>query len=31
MIRNIVIALLVVVVAGTAFWGYQEHKEKMLY
>ncbi|MEV5036437.1 germination protein YpeB [Peribacillus frigoritolerans] len=28
MIRNIVIALLVVVVAGTAFWGYQEHKEK---
>ncbi|MGE7878319.1 germination protein YpeB [Peribacillus muralis] len=28
MIRNIVIALLVVGVAGTAFWGYQEHKEK---
>ncbi|MFU2017194.1 germination protein YpeB [Peribacillus butanolivorans] len=28
MIRNIVIVLLVVVVAGTAFWGYQEHKEK---
>lgn len=28
MVRNIVIVLLVIVVGGTAFWGYQEHKEK---
>ncbi|MGM9954695.1 MAG: germination protein YpeB [Peribacillus sp.] len=28
MVRNIVIVLLVLVVGGTAFWGYQEHKEK---
>ncbi|MGE7779884.1 germination protein YpeB [Peribacillus sp. NPDC097264] len=28
MVRNIVIILLVLVVGGTAFWGYQEHKEK---
>lgn len=28
MVRNIIIAVLVVVCAGTAFWGYQEHKEK---
>lgn len=28
MIKNIVIVCLLVVVAGTSFWGYQEHKEK---
>ena len=28
MIRNIVIVLLVILVGGTGFWGYQEHKEK---
>ncbi|WP_042346336.1 germination protein YpeB [Bacillus massiliigorillae] len=28
MVRGILIAVLVVVCAGTAFWGYQEHKEK---
>ncbi|UAC47093.1 germination protein YpeB [Bacillus aquiflavi] len=28
MIRGIIIALLTVGIAGTAFWGYQEHREK---
>ncbi|WP_108671105.1 germination protein YpeB [Peribacillus acanthi] len=28
MLRGILIAVLTVAVAGTAFWGYQEHKEK---
>lgn len=28
MIRNTIIALLIVAVAGTGYWGYQEHKEK---
>ncbi|PLR83063.1 germination protein YpeB [Bacillus canaveralius] len=28
MIRNILIGVLAVAVAGTAFWGYQEHREK---
>ncbi|XXM74154.1 germination protein YpeB [Lysinibacillus sphaericus] len=28
MIRTIIIAILVIGVAGTAFWGYQEHQEK---
>lgn len=28
MVRGILIAVLVVAFAGTAFWGYQEHKEK---
>ncbi|WP_409288996.1 germination protein YpeB [Peribacillus sp. SCS-37] len=28
MIRNIVIAVLVLAAAGTGFWGYQEHQEK---
>ncbi|MEH6945094.1 germination protein YpeB [Bacillus sp. JJ722] len=28
MVKNIIITVLVVVCAGTAFWGYQEHKEK---
>ncbi|OAT84050.1 germination protein YpeB [Bacillus sp. MKU004] len=28
MIRTILIAILVIGVAGTAFWGYQEHQEK---
>ncbi|MEK3886014.1 germination protein YpeB [Bacillus sp. FSL K6-3431] len=28
MIRNILIVLLAIGVAGTAFWGYQEHQEK---
>ncbi|KON91529.1 sporulation protein [Rossellomorea marisflavi] len=28
MIRGIIIAVLVIGVAGTAFWGYQEHQEK---
>ncbi|PLR75627.1 germination protein YpeB [Bacillus sp. V3-13] len=28
MFRNILIGVLVVAVAGTAFWGYQEHREK---
>ncbi|NQD65176.1 germination protein YpeB [Bacillus haikouensis] len=28
MVRTIVIAVLVIGVAGTAFWGYQEHQEK---
>ncbi|MFJ7975274.1 germination protein YpeB [Peribacillus sp. NPDC096379] len=28
MIRNVVIGVLVLAVAGTGFWGYQEHKEK---
>lgn len=29
MIRGIIIGVLAVGVAGTAFWGYQEHREKM--
>lgn len=28
MIRNILIGVLIIGVAGTAFWGYQEHREK---
>lgn len=28
MIRGIIIAVLIIGVAGTAFWGYQEHQEK---
>ncbi|MCA1054662.1 germination protein YpeB [Rossellomorea aquimaris] len=28
MVRSILIAILVIGVAGTAFWGYQEHQEK---
>ncbi|WP_174734034.1 germination protein YpeB [Mesobacillus harenae] len=28
MIRNIIIGILVIGVAGTAYWGYQEHREK---
>ncbi|OCA90951.1 germination protein YpeB [Bacillus sp. FJAT-27225] len=28
MIRNVIIVILVVALAGTGYWGYQEHKEK---